>query len=756
MKTKLILSIAIFLVVSTCAYSQMTFPLTGYEGNPVLEKTGGLMFPFVYYEDETFYLFYTVGDMTTGPTYIGMATSIDGYNFTEYEAPVFEADGTGFDAYSVCFPAVIKKDETYYLFYAAASSSGFCSDGITGQATAAHIWGPYEGLEEPILEKGSPGEWDDHGVAPDQVFDTDSGFVMYYTGTIWDAYPEQEGLAFYNGNDWVKYDDPTTTNPPFAESDPVLKFGNPGSWDEWCASMVTINQIPSGWEMLYQAGKSDYSWRIGYATSVDGINWIKKEDPVYSYLDDPFATLWGFNITGSPNMVVVDNEYYIYYDYGDCFDYLGMATTTSIQAHNLEPIPEFPFNDYENNPVLGPGTTGNWDDFDVFGARFLEHDGIFYMYYTGKQAGGIYDVPWSIGYATSTDGYNFDKQTTEEPMLSGDGSGFDAWLVSCGIVMQDEFDFFGDDFYMIYGGLDAQDGTYAIGLATSNNPIGSWERHDDPILECGDPGEWDGIIIYPYCIIQNESEVMLYYSGGVDLYTNWQAGLAIYDGTSWAKYNDTHTTSHPFEQSDPVLKYGEPGEWDSEWATMPFVKKIDGGYEMFYSGRIEITKMGYATSLDGINWYKHNDINPFYSYLDDSFAQSMGYTYITNPGVIIIEDKYFMYYDYANDGRYISLATDFTVGVHSENDTSNSEESLMVSPNPFNNEITIDFYLNQSGPVEFSIMNINGQQFESFSFGHLNQGSNKRLLNINKMPSGVYFCMLKTTSGIQTTKIVKL
>ena len=60
-------------------------------------------------------------------------------------------------------------------------------------------------------------------------------------------------------------------------------------------------------------------------TSVDGINWIKKEDPVYSYLDDPFATLWGFNITGSPNMVVVDNEYYIYYDYGDCFDYLGMA-----------------------------------------------------------------------------------------------------------------------------------------------------------------------------------------------------------------------------------------------------------------------------------------------------------------------------------------------------------------------------------------------------------------------------------------------
>ena len=408
------------------------------------------------------------------------------------------------------------------------------------------------------------------------------------------------------------------------------------------------------------------------------------------------------------------------------------ATTTSIQAHNLEPIPEFPFYDYEDNPVLEPGTAGSWDDYDVVSPKLLEYEGIYYMYYSGRQAGTIYEVPWSLGYATSTDGYNFEPQTTIEPMFAPDGTGFDAWSVAVANVMQDEYNFFENEFYMIYGGLDGEFGTYAIGLATSNSPTGPWEPYDDPILECGDPGEWDDTIIYPHSVIQKESGVWLYYSGGDNLYNHWQGGMAIYDGTTWAKYDDPSTTSHPFEQSDPVLKFGEPGEWDTEWATMPFVNEIDGGYEMFYSGRNNTTKMGYATSQDGITWYKHNNINPFYSSQDDSFAQLMGYTYLTNPEIIIIGDKYFMYYDYANEGRYISLATDFTVGVHSENDTSNSEESLMVSPNPFNNEITIDFYLNQSGPVEFSIMNINGLAVLNRSLvGISYQGSNKRLLNIN-------------------------
>ena len=119
MKTKITLLIAICMVASTYVFSQPIFPLTANEDNPVLEvtpgswETGGLMFPFIYYEDETFHLLYTGGNMSTGPTSIGLATSTDGYNFTKLEEPIFEGDGSGFDAYSVCLPVVIKKDDNY-------------------------------------------------------------------------------------------------------------------------------------------------------------------------------------------------------------------------------------------------------------------------------------------------------------------------------------------------------------------------------------------------------------------------------------------------------------------------------------------------------------------------------------------------------------------------------------------------------------------------------------------------------------------
>ncbi len=368
MKTKITLSIAIFMVTLTIVLSQPIFPLMAYEENPALEVThtweyGGLMFPFVYYENDTFYLFYTGGDMTTGPTSIGVATSTDGYGFTQFENPIFEGDGSGIDAYSVAFPVVFKKEGTYYLFYVGASGPGLCSEGVIMQAMASNIYGPYERLADPIMEPGSAGEWDAAGVAPDRVFDSDSGLVMYFTGTIYGFSPHQEGFAHFNGSEWIKYDDPVTTDPPYAESDPVLKEGTPPEWDAWCASMVDVNQIDSGWELFYQ-GQYNNNWKIGYATSSDGIEWTKMEDPVYSWADDLFAQLWGFSITASPTMVVVDNKYYIYYDYGNCYNYLGMATAWSIHALDVLADPA--------DNIGGYGFTANWQASEIATGYLLD------------------------------------------------------------------------------------------------------------------------------------------------------------------------------------------------------------------------------------------------------------------------------------------------------------------------------------------------------------------------------------------------
>lgn len=251
----------------------------------------------------------------------------------------------------------------YYLFYAGAAVQGFCSQGYVGQAMSDNIYGPYERLENSILGHGGPGTWNSVGAAPDRVFDSDTGLVMYFVGAVYSAAPNEEGFAHYNGEEWVIYDDPSTTNPPYHESDPVLKRGTPPEWDALCASMVDVNKIESGWELFYQ-GSNNNNWAIGYATSADGIKWMKKEDPIYSYLNDPFAMQIGYNITASPTMVVVDNKYYIYYDYGNCYDYLGMATAWSI--HALDVVAE------EATDISSSSFSANWQSSEIADGYLLD------------------------------------------------------------------------------------------------------------------------------------------------------------------------------------------------------------------------------------------------------------------------------------------------------------------------------------------------------------------------------------------------
>ena len=61
-----------------------------------------------------------------------------------------------------------------------------------------------------------------------------------------------------DGTSWTKYDDPGTTEAPFAESDPVLQPSPPG-WDAEDVKYSVMNTDP-GWEMLYK----------GLGTATDG------------------------------------------------------------------------------------------------------------------------------------------------------------------------------------------------------------------------------------------------------------------------------------------------------------------------------------------------------------------------------------------------------------------------------------------------------------------------------------------------------
>lgn len=70
------------------------------------------------------------------------------------------------------------------------------------------------------------------------------------------------------------------TDPPYANSDPVLKVGSYSDWDANRVFDHWVMHSDRGYEMWY-TGISSNMVSIGYATSVDGISWTKwPENPI--------------------------------------------------------------------------------------------------------------------------------------------------------------------------------------------------------------------------------------------------------------------------------------------------------------------------------------------------------------------------------------------------------------------------------------------------------------------------------------------
>jgi hypothetical protein len=157
------------------------------------------------------------------------------------------------------------------------------------QFLAAQInWYKYQG--NPVLRAGSPGSWDDNLLIWAKVLFEDSTFHLWYGATRNNVSYEQMRVGYASSPDgihWTKYDDPATTNPPYAESDPVLGLGPPGSFDEH--SVINGPVLYDGVEFkMWYNGFSGPAWGTGHikgglATSPNGIHWTKADsvNPIF-------------------------------------------------------------------------------------------------------------------------------------------------------------------------------------------------------------------------------------------------------------------------------------------------------------------------------------------------------------------------------------------------------------------------------------------------------------------------------------------
>lgn len=147
-----------------------------------------------------------------------------------------------------------------------------------------------------------------------------------------------------------------------------------------------------------------------------------------------------------------------------------------------------------------------------------------------------------------------------------------------------------------------------------------------------------------------------------------------------------------------------------------------------------ITNQGISLSVDFGKSYTVSNIPFYWQFLTSSFYSVQGVFYVGTQ----------------ENGIYKVSISPSTVEIPSDSYLLNNY------PNPFNNQTTIQFFLDQPGEINFSIFNSIGQKVETLAQSYAGAGFYKINWSPKTLASGVYFYRLQTPNFVETKKMVYL
>lgn len=266
-------------------------------------------------------------------------------------------------------------------------------------------------------------------------------------------------------------------------------------------------ELVAKYKMWYVGGETPFfeGAGIGYATSTDGINWIRNEnnpvlEPGESWNADGFSGI----------CVIKDGPIYkLWYEGSDNESTARIGYATSSDGINW---------DINNsNPVFSPGYNDAWDNEDV-GNPCVVKEGLTYkMWYWGDNVLTGID---QVGLAVSNDGINW-QRAGSGPVIAPDQD--ISWQDGEGIGTPQVLRV-NSGYVMAYHAAD-QSGTIRIGLATSSDGL-EWKKEHNPILDIGSDNSWESIGVITGSLIQDASHLKLWYFG-IDASEIIKVGLAV-------------------------------------------------------------------------------------------------------------------------------------------------------------------------------------------------------------------------------------
>ena len=227
------------------------------------DARGHLIFS-VLFDGSIYHMWFRGLDQNFDPTGIGHATSSDGLPPWEMDPnnPVLTRGDPGeWDDQTLWSAAVVHDGSQFHLWYNAEGHSG----GGTGYATSPNgsEWTKY--FDNPVIENGAPGSWDEF-VVPWTVMIDGGTYRMWFYGCCGGG--NRIGYAeSADGIVWAQNPDPVLSPSP-----------DPTAWDGQNVACMSVVFDGTNYHGLYLAGPDNSGPSFGYAFSDDGIHWTKHPD----------------------------------------------------------------------------------------------------------------------------------------------------------------------------------------------------------------------------------------------------------------------------------------------------------------------------------------------------------------------------------------------------------------------------------------------------------------------------------------------
>jgi len=227
---------------------------------------------------------------------------------------------------------------------------------------------------------------------------------------------------------------------------------------------------------------------------------------------------------------------------------------------------------------------GSYEKDHVWAPAIIEKDGIFYMFYT--MVVGNSPNSQTIGYATSTDLFNWIQHSSNSPLwIPSSFSRWASWSTSDGSC-RDPFVMWVDELgkYVMYYTAAANNFPAVVGAATSTDLV-NWT--DAGYVFSGYPGgEWGTDKLESPFVIKRDGHYYLFYNHGAP-----KPPLGTGDGIHWV-------------MSDNPLNFGSMNSPDPN----PCFVEVRNNFDLFYcetapwQGGEWLFNIGYNLSIGKIVW----------------------------------------------------------------------------------------------------------------------------------------------------------